>query len=71
MRIDNRVRELRRAHGDMTQQQLADAVGVTRQTIIALEKGEYNPSLMLALQLAKELDSSVDAIFTLHGERAD
>ena len=67
MRIENRVREFRHARGNMTQQQLADAVGVTRQTIIAVEKGEYNPSLMLALQLAQVLESSVDELFTLQG----
>lgn len=71
MRIENRVREFRQARGAMTQQQLAEAAGVTRQTIIAVEKGEYNPSLMLALQLAQALDISVDDLFTLHNCQSD
>lgn len=65
MRVENRVREFRLARGGLTQQQMADAVGVTRQTIIALEKGEYNPSLLLALQLARLLETSVDDLFAL------
>jgi putative transcriptional regulator len=65
MQIVNTVREVRKAHGDLTQQQLADAVGVTRQTIIALEKGAYNPSLLLALQLAEVLQTNVESLFTL------
>lgn len=65
MRVENRVREFRLARGGLTQQQMADAVGVTRQTIIALEKGEYNPSLLLALQLARLLETSVDELFAL------
>ena len=70
MRIDNRVRDYRHAKGNMTQQQLADAVGVTRQTIIALEKGEYNPSLMLALQLSEVLGVGTDELFSLVGKQS-
>lgn len=46
-----------------TQQQLADAVFVTRQTILALEKERYNPSLILAFRLAKALDTNIDTLF--------
>ncbi len=48
--IHNRIRELRFKAGEMTQQTLADSVGVTRQTVIALEKGKYYPSLELAFR---------------------
>ena len=50
--ITNRVRRLRFDNGELTQQQLADRVGVTRQTIIAIEAGKYAPSLPLAFRLA-------------------
>jgi putative transcriptional regulator len=51
-----------------TQESLAEAVGCTRQTIIALEKNKYNPSLALALRLAKELETSVEQLFKLEEE---
>ena len=47
----------------MTQQQLAQSVGVTRQTIGLIEKGEYNPSLQLCLAIAKELNKTLDELF--------
>ena len=50
--ISNNIRKLRFNHDEMTQQQLADKVGVTRQTIVALEKGKYSPSLELAFRIA-------------------
>ncbi len=49
----------------MTQQDLADRVGVTRQTILSIEKGNYTPSVALALCLAKVFDTSVEALFQL------
>ena len=61
--VGNRLRLLRRAHNDMTQAQLAEIVGVTRQTIVALETGRYAPSLELAMKLAMTLGQSVDDIF--------
>lgn len=67
MTIENRVRELR-AVKRMTQGDLAEKVGVTRQTIVALEKGSYSPSLLLALQIAKVFDTTVEAIFYLEEE---
>ena len=51
-RITNNIRRLRFAAGEMTQQGLADAVGVTRQTIIAIEQGKYSPSLEVAFKIA-------------------
>ena len=52
-----------RAMRDMTQEQLAREVGVTRQTIIAIEKGDYNPSLELAFRIARFFETSVEDIF--------
>lgn len=52
-----------RAAKDLTQQELAQAVGVTRQTINAIEKGDYNPSINLCIQICKELDKTLDQLF--------
>ena len=65
MPVENRVRQVRESRGDLTQQGLANAVGVTRQTIIALEKGEYNPSLQLALLISQKLNVPVGELFWL------
>lgn len=61
--LNNHVRRLRFEHGRMTQQQLADKVGVTRQTIIAIEVGKYAPSLPLAFRLARTFDVPIEQIF--------
>ncbi|MBN2793796.1 MAG: helix-turn-helix transcriptional regulator [Clostridia bacterium] len=61
----NQIKQIRRSKADMTQQDLADAVGCTRQTIIALEQNKYNPSLVLALKLAETLEVSVETLFQL------
>jgi putative transcriptional regulator len=61
--LTNNLRRLRFDNGEMTQQALADRVGVTRQTIIALESGKYAPSLMLALRIARVFDVNVEAVF--------
>lgn len=63
--VTNRVRELRFQHGEMTQRDLAAAIGVTRQTVIAIEQGRFCPSLESALRLAQLFDTSVDDIFAL------
>ena len=63
--IFNRIEELRSAKG-LSRQQLADAVGVHYQTIGYLERGEYNPSLSLALKIANTLKTEVDEIFSLN-----
>lgn len=52
-----------RAAVDMSQQQLADAVGVSRQTINAIEKGDYNPTIRLCIAICKALDKSLDELF--------
>ena len=67
-RIANEVRRLRFAHGEMTQQQLADRVGCTRQTIIALEQGRYVPSLALALLIADAFAVPIGEVFRLEAE---
>jgi putative transcriptional regulator len=61
--ITNRIRRLRFDHGEMTQQQLADLAGVTRQTVIALEAGRYNPSLLLAFRIARAFGEPLEAVF--------
>ena len=58
----NRIKELRAKH-NLTQEQLAQIVGVRRETIIFLEQGKYNPSLRLAHNIAKILKTSVDELF--------
>ena len=61
--LSNNVRKLRFEHGQMTQQQLADKVGVTRQTIIAIEAGKYSPSLPLAFRIAHAFGGTVEDVF--------
>lgn len=60
--METRIREFRAKKG-MTQAQLAEAVGVRRETIVFLEKGKYNPSLKLAYDVAVALDSTIDDLF--------
>lgn len=61
--VDNQLRRLRFEQGEMTQDALARAVGITRQTIIALEAGRYAPSLELAMRLADVFGRRVDEVF--------
>ena len=61
--IRNRIRELRFKAEEMTQQGLADRVGITRQTVIALEKGKYYPSLELAFRIAKTFGIPLQDVF--------
>ena len=69
--IQNLVRQ-HRLMGGMTQQELADRLGVTRQTILSIEKGKYTPSVALALSLAEVFDVSVETLFQLNkGEYDD
>lgn len=67
MQFNNHVKQ-HRARLDLTQQDLADHVGVRRQTILAIEKGYYVPSALLAFQIARELGISVDELFELVDE---
>ncbi len=67
--IRNQIRRLRFEAQEMTQQQLADRVGCTRQTIVLLEQGRYVPSLALALRIAGIFGLPVERIFELERER--
>ena len=60
--MKNRIKEFRAWH-ELTQQNLADKVGVRRETIVFMEKGTYNPSLQLALDVARILETTVDELF--------
>jgi putative transcriptional regulator len=62
--ISNNIRSLRFNHDEMTQQQLADKVGVTRQTIVAIEKEKYSPSLELAFRIALVFNLKLEEIFS-------
>ena len=62
-RVTNSIRDLRAARGDMTQAELARRIGVTRQTVIAIEQGRYSPSLEVAFQIARVLGVGLDDVF--------
>lgn len=62
-RVRNEIRALRSAHGAMTQVELAERIGVTRQTVIAIEQGRYSPTLELAFQIARVFGVGLDAVF--------
>lgn len=62
-RVTNNIRALRFAAGEITQAQLADRVGLTRQTIIAIEQGRYSPSLEVAFKIAHVLGARLDEVF--------
>lgn len=68
--VSNNVRRMRFENGEMTQQQLADRAGVTRQTIIAIEAGKYAPSLPLAFRIARSFGVGVEDVFEYEGESA-
>ena len=70
MRLCNRLRE-RRNQREWTQEALAQAVGVTRQTIIAVEQGKHEPSVRLALEIARALGDSIEDLFWLEVEGTD
>ncbi len=63
-RVSNDIRALRAAVGDMTQAELAARIGVTRQTLLAIEQGKYSPTLELAFRIARALDRPLDEVFT-------
>ena len=62
-RIRNRIRRLRFDHDEMTQEELANHAGCTRQTIIALEQGKYVPSITLAFQIARAFGVTLEEVF--------
>ncbi len=66
--ITNCVRELREQHGQISQQALGDAVGVTRQTIIAIEQGRYSPSLETSFRIARQFGVGLEDVFGWEGE---
>jgi putative transcriptional regulator len=66
--IQNNIRRLRFDAGEMTQQELADRAHVSRQTIVAIEKGNYSPSLELAFRLAHIFNTPLEEVFTYEPE---
>lgn len=62
-KVTNVIRALRFANGEMTQAELADRLGVTRQTVIAIEQGRYSPSLEVAFQIARVFNVGLDDVF--------
>ena len=62
-RISNQIRVLRFHHGEMTQQQLAAQIGVTRQTVNAIEAGKYSPSLEVAFRIARVFNKPLEEVF--------
>jgi len=66
--INNNIRKLRFFHNEMTQQELAQKVGVTRQTIIAMEQGKYSPSLELAFRIALAFGVPLEEVFSYDAE---
>jgi putative transcriptional regulator len=67
--IRNTIRRLRFDHGEMTQQELADEIGVTRQTVNAIELGKYSPSLEVAFRIAAVFRVPLDQVFQYDGDR--
>lgn len=68
MKLDNNLRRLRFEHGEMSQQALAERIGVTRMTVYSIETGRYVPSTVLALKLARVFGIEVEEIFSLREE---
>ena len=65
--VKNRLEELRHARG-MTQEELAEALEVSRQTVCSLEKGRYNPSILLAFKIARLFQTTIEEVFIYEGE---
>jgi len=65
--MKTRIKELREKHG-LTQESLAEKIGVTRQTILFLEKGTYNPSLRLAYKIARTFNLNIEDVFSFEDE---
>ncbi|HAF30419.1 MAG TPA: transcriptional regulator [Bacteroidales bacterium] len=66
--IDNNIRKFRFNQGEMTQQELADKVGVTRQTIVAIENGKYSPTLELAFRISLVFNVPLNEVFSFKSE---
>ncbi len=69
-RVSNRIRKLR-TERELTQAELAATLGVTRQTVIAIEQGRYSPSLEMAFQIALALGAPLDEVFSYNGDHAN
>ena len=69
--IQNNIRKLRFNNGEMTQQELADKAQVSRQTIVAIEKGNYSPSLELAFRISRIFNKTIEDVFTYGHEDRD
>ena len=69
--MKTKLRKFRFERGELSQQQLADMVSVSRQTIVSIEKGDYAPSVKLALRLAEVLETTVEELFTLEEKDYD
>ncbi|WP_441297572.1 helix-turn-helix transcriptional regulator [Actinosynnema sp. ALI-1.44] len=67
-KVTNRIKALRFANGEMTQAELATRIGVTRQTVIAIEQGRYSPSLEMAFQIARVFNAPLDDVFQYPGD---
>ena len=67
-RVHNNIRKLRFEHDEMTQQELASRIGVTRQTIVAIEKEKYSPSLEAAFRIAAVFKQPLEAVFTFDAD---
>ena len=67
--ISNQIRRLRFEHGEMTQSELAERIGMTRQTIAAIEAGKYSPSLEAAFRIAQVFEANLDDVFQWTGVR--
>ena len=67
-RVTNSIRTLRFNKGEMTQQELADRVGVTRQTVVAIEQGRYAPSLEIAFRIAEVFGARMEEVFQYRSE---
>lgn len=70
MRVRNHIRRLRFEHGEMTQQDLADRIGVTRQTVIAIEAAKHSPTLELAFKIAAVFERPLGEVFQYESEGA-
>lgn len=70
-RVTNTIRALRFTHGEMTQAELARRIGVTRQTVIAIEQGRYSPSLEKAFEIARVFSVPLDSVFQYNVPEGD
>ena len=68
--ISNNIRTLRFVHDEMTQKELAERVGVTRQTIVAIEKSKYSPSLEVAFRIARVFNAPLEDVFSFEEDDA-